>query len=80
MEKKLQRIYLTYYNLLIAQDLWQAHYQFLPIIFLKKFTELNVNSYMLIENNNSRGNMWKHLELNITIATVFLNIEILKMI
>ena len=25
MEKKLQRIYLTYYNLLIAQDLWQSH-------------------------------------------------------
>ena len=27
MEKKLQKIYLTFYNLLIAQDLWQAHYQ-----------------------------------------------------
>ena len=26
MEKKLQKIYLTFYNLLIAQDLWQAHY------------------------------------------------------
>ena len=26
MEKKLQKIYLTYYNLLIAQDLWQVHY------------------------------------------------------
>ena len=24
MEKKLQKIYLTYYNLLIVQDLWQA--------------------------------------------------------
>ena len=24
MERKLQKIYLTYYNLLIAQDLWQA--------------------------------------------------------
>ena len=23
-EKKLQKIYLTYYNLLIAQDLWQS--------------------------------------------------------
>ena len=28
MEKKLQKISLTYYNLLIAQDLWQARYQF----------------------------------------------------
>ena len=27
MEKKLQKIYLTYYNLLITHNLWQAHYQ-----------------------------------------------------
>ena len=44
MEKKLQKIYLTYNNLLIAQDLWQAHYQILPIIFLKNFIGLNVNT------------------------------------
>ena len=35
--KKIQKIYLTNYNLLIAQDLWQAHYQILLIIFLKEF-------------------------------------------
>ena len=29
MEKKLQKIYPTYYSLLIAQGLWQAHYQIL---------------------------------------------------
>ena len=29
MEKKLQKIYLTYYSILIAQYLWQAHYQIL---------------------------------------------------
>ena len=50
MEKKLQKIYLTYYNLLIVQDLWQAHYQILSIIFLKKFIELNVNMDMMIKN------------------------------
>ena len=44
MEKKLQKIYLTYYNLFIAQYLWQAHFQILSIIFLKQFIELNVNS------------------------------------
>ena len=33
----------TYYNLLIVQDLWQAHYQILSIIFLKKFIELDAN-------------------------------------
>ena len=43
MKKKLQKIYLTYYNLLIAQDLWQTHYPILSIIFLKKFIESNVN-------------------------------------
>ena len=26
MQKKLQKVYLTYYYLMIAQDLWQAHY------------------------------------------------------
>ena len=49
MEKKLQKIYLTYYNLLMAQNLWLA-YQILSIIFLKEFIELNVNTDMLIKN------------------------------
>ena len=44
------KIYLTYYNLLIAQDLWQANYQILSIILLKKFIELNVNMDMMISN------------------------------
>ena len=70
MERKLQKIYLTYHNLLIAQDFWQVHYQILSIIFLK---ELNVNSGMMIKNV-------KLVELNISIATVFLNKQILKMI
>ena len=43
MEKKFQKIYLTYYNLLTTQDFWQVHYQVLSIIFLKEFIELNVN-------------------------------------
>ena len=50
IEKKLQKIYLTYYNLLIAQDLWQAYNQILPIIFLKEFIELNVNPDTMIKN------------------------------
>ena len=54
------------YNLLIAQDLWQAHYQILSIIFLKEFIELNLNLDMMIKN-------LKHVELNKSIATVFLN-------
>ena len=72
MERKLQKIYLTYYNLLIAQDLWQAHYQILSIIFLKEFIELNVKLDMMIKNV-------KHLELNTGIAAVFLNTKILRM-
>ena len=73
MEKKLPKIYLIYYNLLIAQDLWQAHYRILSLIFLKEFIELNVNTYMTIKNV-------KFVELNISTATVFLNMETLKMI
>ena len=64
MEKKLQKIYLTYYNLLIVQDLWQAHYQILSIIFLKEFIELNVNLDRMVKNV-------KHLKLNVSITTVF---------
>ena len=73
MEKKLQKIYLAYYNLLIAQDLWQAHYQILSIIFLKEFIKLNVNMGMMIKNV-------KLTELNINIVIVFLNAQTLKMI
>ena len=40
-EKKLQKPYLTNQNLLTAQDLWQAHYQILLIILLRKFIKLN---------------------------------------
>ena len=50
MEKKLQKIYLSYYNLLIAQDLWEAHCQTLSIIFLKEFTKLNVSVSTMTKN------------------------------
>ena len=49
-EKKSQNAYLTSYNLLLAQDLWQADYQILSIISLKKFLRLNVNTDMIIKN------------------------------
>ena len=68
MEKKLQKIYLTYYNLLILQDLLQVHYQILSVIFLKEFIELNVNMDII---KNVRI-----VELNIRIATVFLNTQV----
>ena len=63
MENKLQKKYPTSYNLLIAQDLWQAHYQILPIIFPKEFIELNLNTDRMIKNV-------KLVKLNISIATV----------
>ena len=50
MENKSQKSDLTDYNLLIAQDLWPAHYQILLIILLKKFIKLNVNMDMIIKN------------------------------
>ena len=64
MDKKLQKIYLTYYNLLIGQNLWQAYYQMVSIIFLKEFIKLNVNTGMMIKNV-------KLAALTISIATVF---------
>ena len=68
MGKKLQKIYLTYYNLLIPQGLWRPHYQILSIIFLKEFIKFNVNTDTVIKNV-------RLAELNISIATVFLNTQ-----
>ena len=72
MEKTLQKIYLRYYNLLIAQDLSQVLHQISSIFLLKEFINLNVNMDTIIKNT-------KLAELNISIATVFLNTQTLKM-
>ena len=61
-------MYLRYHNLLIAQALWQAHYQVLPIISLKGFRKLNVNTGIVIKK------YVKLVGLNIRIATIFFNI------
>ena len=50
MERKLQKPHLTDYNLLITQDLWQAHYPILLIILLKEFMKLNANICMIMKN------------------------------
>ena len=55
MEKKLQKIYLIYYNLSIVQDLWQVHYQIMSIIFLKEFMKLNVNMDTMIKKCGTYG-------------------------
>ena len=47
MEKILQKPYPTDCNLLIVQDLWQAHYQVL-LILLKEFIKLNANTNTMI--------------------------------
>ena len=73
MEKKLQNPYLADYSLLIAQDLWQAHYQVLLIIWLNEFIKLNVNTNTMMKNV-------KPVELNTKVAIVFLNRQALKMI
>ena len=73
MEKKSLTLYLTDYNLLIAQDLWQTYYQVSLIILLKEFIKLNLK-INIIKNNA------KNVELNTKIATAFLNTQTLKMI
>ena len=73
-EKKIQTINLTYYNFLKVKDLLQAHYQILSLIFLKEFIELNVNTDVIKKKNV------KLVELNTSIATLFLNLQTLKII
>ena len=73
MDKKLQKTFLTDYYFLVAQDLWQTHYQILLIILLKEFIKLNVNTNTMIKNV-------KLAELNINFATVFFNTQTLMMI
>ena len=63
--EEITKIFLTYYNLLITQDLWQSYYQIFPIMFLKELIKLNVNVDTMIKNV-------KLAELNISIATAFL--------
>ena len=59
MENKLRKMHLTYYNLLMAQDLWQAHYQILSIISLKEFIKLHVNSDTMIKKCEKWGIKYK---------------------
>ena len=66
MEKKLQNKYYTFYDLLMAQDLWQAHYQNLSIIWQTELINLNVNTN---KKNVKRGNKY------IKILSVFLNTQ-----
>ena len=66
MEKKLQNKYYTFYNLLMAQDLRQAHYQNLSIILQTELINLNVNTN---KKNVKRGNKY------IKISSVFLNTQ-----
>ena len=69
MDKKLQKLYTTSYNLLMGQELWQAHYQ----ILLKEFTELNVNANMMIKNV-------KLVQKNSKMAKALLNTQALQKI
>ena len=73
LEKKLQKLYLTNYNLLIAQDLCQAHYQILLIILLGELVKLNVNMGIIIKNV-------KRVELNRKIVSAASNTQMLQMI
>ena len=49
MEKKLQKVYLTCFNLLIAKDLWQADHEILSIIFMKGIIKFNINTSVMIK-------------------------------
>ena len=63
MGKKVQTIYVIYYNLLTVQDLWQAYYQVLSIIYLQ-FIELNVNLDPIIKMWNVKLNFLEYINFN----------------
>ena len=63
-----QKIFFTYYNLLIGKDLWQAHHQILLAIFLIEFIILNTNTKIMTKNV-------RLVEINISIAAVFWNTQ-----
>ena len=73
MEQKSQKIYLTYYSLMMAQNLSLADYEILPVTALKESIKLNVNTSTMIKNV-------KLVELNRNYQTVLLNTEILDLI
>ena len=52
MENKLQKPYLTYYNVLIAQYIWQAYCQNFLISLSKQFIKLNLKIDVMIKNAN----------------------------
>ena len=58
---------------IVVQDLWQAHYQILSIIFLKDFIDSNRILGTMIKDE-------KDVELNVSIATAFLNTQTLNII
>ena len=51
----LQKLYLTDYNLLIAHDLCQVHYQTFLIILLKEFININAQMDMTIKSAKRVG-------------------------
>ena len=73
MKKKSQKPYLTDYNILIVQDLWQALFQIVLVILLNELINLNVNMSMITKNVN-------FMKLDRNIATAFFNTQILKII
>ena len=73
MKKKSQKPYLTDYNILIVQDLWQALFQIVLVILLNELINLNVNMSMITKNVN-------FMELDRNIAAAFINTQTLKII
>ena len=76
MKKKLQKPYLTYYDILIAQDLWQPHYQ-LIILLNDNLTERISKLSCKYERGNKKC---KTCGIKYKVVSALLNIQTLKMI
>ena len=68
MENKLQKPFLTNYDLLMAQDLCRAYYQILLIILLNDFIKSNAKMDMIIKSV-------KHIEISSKIVNAVQNTQ-----
>ena len=64
--------------MLIAQDLWQAHYQILSVILLREFIILNVNTNMIIKKCKTSGIKYKYCDCCLELTNVKDNLIVSK--
>ena len=70
MAMKVLSLYLTKYNFLIVQDLWQVHYETLFMISQKEFIKLNVKIVVTFLNMNVSRTIWSNINPYLAIKII----------